>query len=166
MHTNDHSSRSGEQQPPAARRAVYVDETMATHGGYLPALVTEHVSGFVPLAGNGPCSQPWVWGPTIDDAKRIAREANTKLGLADDDVAAIVASSMSSTVRPGRAASQTVSVDEAMALIVQAPTAEAALQLCQDLPLRTLRALADLMHLDEGGHRSTLTRRVVTEARG
>lgn len=76
------------------RQCMYVDETMATEGGFIPALVTEDEPGYAPMSGNGDFASPWVWGPTIQDAKRQCDDYNEKLGITRSDAAEIVLSSM------------------------------------------------------------------------
>lgn len=79
----------------AERRAFLVDETMATDGGYIPSVVIEGEPYTYPMLGNGSHSRPWVWGPTLAEAKEQAREINEKLGLDRSDVTEICASAMS-----------------------------------------------------------------------
>lgn len=54
--------------------------------GYHVAVVKEFESGYY--------LTDWVWGPTLEDAQKIAKTMNTKLGLTDEDVDRIVVSSM------------------------------------------------------------------------
>jgi len=82
--------QSPQQRP---RRAYYVDLTMATTGGYIPAVATESQPGFTSMSGNGALASPWVWGPTLEQARQQAAEANTELGLSEADVRQIVLSS-------------------------------------------------------------------------
>jgi hypothetical protein len=72
---------------------IYVNETMATDGGFIPVVVVEDEAGYTPLSG-GDDGQPWVWGPTIGDAQQQVAECNADLGLTTDDVFRIIASSM------------------------------------------------------------------------
>lgn len=58
-----------------------------------------------------------------------------------------------------------MTVDDAMTAIVNAPDEDAAREVCAALPPRTLRGLADLMHLPDGGKRDSLTARLTAEAR-
>lgn len=74
------------------RRAFIVDETMATEGGFIPCVVFEGESALYPMKGTGRGSRPWVWGPTLQEAKEQAREANHDRGLTDADVSEIIAS--------------------------------------------------------------------------
>lgn len=65
------------------------------HGGWVPALVIEHESGYYPMEGDPKTFKaPWVFGPTIEAARRTCDEMNERLGLTDIRVAAIIASSM------------------------------------------------------------------------
>jgi len=54
--------------------------------GYQVAVVKEYESGYY--------LTDWVWGPTLDDAKKMADVFNRRLGLSDDDVDSIIMSSM------------------------------------------------------------------------
>ncbi|MET0711060.1 MAG: hypothetical protein ABWZ30_00950 [Jiangellaceae bacterium] len=76
------------------RQCFYVNETMRTEHGYIPSMVTEGEAGFAPLSGNGDQAQPWYWGHDLARAKQIAAESNAELGLTEDDVRAIVLSSL------------------------------------------------------------------------
>lgn len=82
-----------------ARRCYYVDETMKSPNGYIPAIVVEGESGFTPCVGSGEQSQPWYWGHNFVDARRLAAEANKKLGLTPQDVTAILTSSIATQIR-------------------------------------------------------------------
>lgn len=62
-------------------------------GQFVPSLVTEGVAGHSPLLGRGEGSTPWFWGD-YTMAQSIARQQNAKMGLTEDDVTEIVASSM------------------------------------------------------------------------
>lgn len=57
------------------------------------------------------------------------------------------------------------SSDDAMTLIVGAPDEYAARLVCGALPLRVLKGVADLCHVEPSDNRKTLTSRVVREAR-
>lgn len=77
------------------RRAILVDETMATGdgSGFIPCVVIEGEPYLYPLAGNSSGARPWIWGPTIDDARRMARDANERMfGWDDNEVFEIMAS--------------------------------------------------------------------------
>jgi len=66
--------------------------------GYIPSVVTEGEAGHSPLMGRGEHSRPWHWGrPTPEgweQAQRICADANTEMGLSEDDVTAITESSI------------------------------------------------------------------------
>lgn len=81
------------------RRAFYVDETMWTPNGYVPALVTEGEPGYGLMLGNGEFAAPWYWGTDIAVAKEVARKANADLGLSETDVADILTSSITAQIR-------------------------------------------------------------------
>jgi hypothetical protein len=65
--------------------------------GFIPSLVTENEPGHSPLSG-GPGGTPWYWGKTYDQARTVCAKANADAGLSPEDVAAIVASSMSKSL--------------------------------------------------------------------
>jgi hypothetical protein len=79
------------------RIAFYVDETMKTEQGYIPSVVTEGEPGHSPLVGNGEFASPWYWGKDIETAKRLAADANAKLGLGPQEVLEIILSSTSAS---------------------------------------------------------------------
>lgn len=81
------------------RMAYYVDETMQTPEGYVPAVVTEGVSGYRRMMGNGEHARPWFWGQDIETAKSIAAQANADMGLSEADVAEVLDSSIAKQVR-------------------------------------------------------------------
>ncbi len=66
------------------------------HGGFVPSLVREGEAGYCPMTGSGgDCSQPWVWGKTLEEAEIIAAKYNSRqLGLSEEDVRDIIVSSM------------------------------------------------------------------------
>ncbi len=61
---------------------------------FVPSIVRENEPGHAPLIGRDDLAQPWVWGDTLAEAEAVCAEANRKLGLSQDDVDAIIASSM------------------------------------------------------------------------
>lgn len=81
------------------RHAFYVDETMYTPNGYVPALVTEDEPGYSPMIGTGEHARPWYWGTDIATARDLVREANEKLGLSETDARKIVESSIGAQIR-------------------------------------------------------------------
>lgn len=79
------------------RRCYWLDETcIAPDGtGYIPSIVVEGEAGHSPLKGDPAKFQsPWIWGPTIEDAKRQVVEANAEMGIDEQAALEIVASSM------------------------------------------------------------------------
>lgn len=81
------------------RYAFFVDETMKTPQGYIPALVTEDEAGFSPMIGNGEFSSPWYWGTDIETARRICAEANAERGISEVEARKIVESSIAAQIR-------------------------------------------------------------------
>jgi hypothetical protein len=87
MTTNDHNNPK--------RRCVRILLGQHVPGrGYVPSMVTEGEAGHSPLVGSGELSEPWYWGDDYDSACKIAADFNRRLGLSDDDVETIVASSI------------------------------------------------------------------------
>jgi hypothetical protein len=85
------------------RRAILVDETMATAdgSGFIPCVVIEGEPYLYPLAGNSSGARPWIWGPTIEDARDMARDANERMfGLDANAVLEITAAVRYSRQRP------------------------------------------------------------------
>lgn len=77
-----------------SRQCFYIPEGQFDDNGYIPSLVTENEPGHRPLTGNGRFSSPWYWGKTYEKAREICAEENKKLGLTEEDVVEIVASSI------------------------------------------------------------------------
>lgn len=90
----DFDPRTVGEIPAGTRHCIHVFQTSEVDGGYVPSVVYENVSGHFPLSGNGAHAAPWVWGPTLEDARRFAEEANTMLGLSRRDASDIVVSSL------------------------------------------------------------------------
>lgn len=77
------------------RRCYIILLDQRDEDGYIPSLVVEGEPGHSPLAGDGPFAQPWHWGRTYDEAKRICAKYNADdFGLTEVDTAIITASSM------------------------------------------------------------------------
>lgn len=82
-----------------ARRCFYIPEGQChPDRGYIPSIVTEGEPGHSPLIGNGEYAEPWYWGD-LEQATRIAIEANAKLGLTEQDAKEIVASSIGASIK-------------------------------------------------------------------
>lgn len=65
--------------------------------GWRPSIVTEGVPGHRPIGTWPPdvnAPRPYFWGHDYVDAVASAKRQNDRLGLSDNDVAEIVASSM------------------------------------------------------------------------
>lgn len=58
------------------RRMFYVDATMKVDGGYTPCIIIEGDANFYPMRGNHELARPYIWGPTLEEAKRQADIAN------------------------------------------------------------------------------------------
>ena len=77
-----------------ARQCFYIPLDQFDDMGYIPSLITENVSGHVPLTGNGTCAQAWHWGRTREAAMIMCEQENTRLGITPADTARIILSSM------------------------------------------------------------------------
>lgn len=78
----------------SARYCYFIPVDQFDENGYIPSMVTEGEAGHAPLSGNGDHSRAWYWGKTYEEAKEVARKENERLGLTEDDVMRIVASSI------------------------------------------------------------------------
>ena len=77
------------------RFCYYIMEGQTTiDGGYIPSMIVENEAGHTPLTGPEAVGSSWVWAHNFEDAKQYASVMNTQLGLTQDDVMDIVASSM------------------------------------------------------------------------
>lgn len=85
--------------PDKPRGCYYVLESWEGADGFIPSWVVEGEAGHRPLIGNGPFARPWFWGPDFETARRICATANAELGLNEDDVEAIVGSSIAASIR-------------------------------------------------------------------
>jgi len=71
------------------------DQDPKVHGGYVPAVVVADEPGYYPCTGDPKKLQaPWVWGKSLTQAEKIAREMNLKHGVSEEEALLIVASSM------------------------------------------------------------------------
>ncbi len=74
---------------------IPIDQNPTKTGGYVPAVVFEGESGYSMLTGRDEFSIPWVWGNTLEEAKKTADSYNTnRLNLTAEDVSDIILSSM------------------------------------------------------------------------
>jgi hypothetical protein len=78
----------------ARRYCFWVPVAPHDENGYVPAMITEGQAGYRLMLSNGESAAPWYWGDTREEALMIAAEANVRLGLSDEDVADIIASSL------------------------------------------------------------------------
>lgn len=83
----------------AKRKCYYIDPNQKNPNGFIPSLVFEDESGFYPMVGSGEFAQPWYWGTDLETAQKLAAEANAELGLTPEDVARILASSITASIR-------------------------------------------------------------------
>jgi hypothetical protein len=77
------------------RMAMFVMESQRDEQGELRALIAvEGESGYY--------KTDWFWGKNLDNAERIAKERNEKMGISEDEAHKIVLSTMRKTRRfPG-----------------------------------------------------------------
>jgi hypothetical protein len=76
--------------PDFSRRWCFaIREYSRDEHGYIPGVVFENEPGFYPLAGNGPCAQPWYWGTTREEADRACAHANAEAGISPEEAARI-----------------------------------------------------------------------------
>lgn len=87
--------------PEAGRFCYYVGpECLVPGNGYRASVVYENIPGHIPT-GDWPYTNartqklPYFWGPTFADAKAHCEWVNSRLGLSQDDVLAIIDHSMS-----------------------------------------------------------------------
>lgn len=79
----------------AVRQCYVVFENQYDDEGFIPSLVTEGEWGHTPLSGDPARLQAaWHFGKDLDTARRVCANANKDLGLTEDDVVTITASSM------------------------------------------------------------------------
>lgn len=82
------------------RRRCYtipVAQDPRKHGGFVPSLVFENVSGHFPMMGRGDGAAPWVWGKTLVEAENTCDAYNLKqFGLCPEECRRII----STTFRP------------------------------------------------------------------
>ena len=81
------------------RQVFYVDESMKTENGYVPALVTEDEAGFNLMLGKDEHARPWFWGQDLDTARRLCTEANAQRGISEVEAKKIVKSSIAAQLR-------------------------------------------------------------------
>ena len=62
-------------------------------GGFIPSVVYEDKPGHSPMKGS-PSQAPWAWGPDREGAEESAQRMNERMGLTEEDVDIIIASSM------------------------------------------------------------------------
>jgi len=62
--------------------------------GYIPSLVIDGEHGHRPLTGQGEFAEPWYWGPTLEDAERIAAQKNAEMGISPKEAMQMVLRSM------------------------------------------------------------------------
>lgn len=78
----------------AKRYCFWIPTAPHDQNGYVPAMIVEGQPGYNLMLGSGETAAPGYWGETREEALMIAAEANIRLGLSDQDVADIIASSL------------------------------------------------------------------------
>lgn len=88
-----------DRPPEGTQFCLYVDETMLTVNGYIPAAVFENTSGYWPMIGSGEQSQPWYFGDDLARARELVVQANAERGIDEVEATRIVASSIRTAIR-------------------------------------------------------------------
>src|SRR5262245_6151884 len=91
---------------PTPRQCFAVFESQRNERGFIPSLVTENEPGHSPLIGRGELSEPWYWGQTIEEARKVCDRANLERGITPTAAAEIVASSIAASIRTDAAAAE------------------------------------------------------------
>ena len=70
-----------------ARSCYYISPTQdpAVHGGFVPSIIYENEDGHFPLVGNGEGSAPYIWGNTLEEAEEVAKSANARRGVSEEE---------------------------------------------------------------------------------
>lgn len=88
--------RAGLLREAAPRKCFWIAGVEAD-GGFVPSLVIEGQAGHQPMLG-GEGQAPWVWGKTLEEARRVCAEVNrSRFGLSRAEAAEIVASSFAAS---------------------------------------------------------------------
>lgn len=82
----------------ATRRWCYTivePQNPKEHGGYVPSLVIEGISGHRPMSGDArDMRAAWVWGKTPEEAKAVCRKYNQSRGIDEETETRIVLSTL------------------------------------------------------------------------
>lgn len=71
---------------------IFESQTGPDGWGFVPSVVFEGEADHTPLAG-GSDGRPWIWGPTLEQAREQAVDYNKNLGVSEERALEIVASS-------------------------------------------------------------------------
>ena len=71
----------------AARSCYWISPSQdpSIYGGFVPSIVYENEDGHFPLVGNGKGSAPYIWGNTLEKAEAVAKSANTRRGISEEE---------------------------------------------------------------------------------
>jgi hypothetical protein len=88
-----------EEDPKPSGRFCYtiLDSSRAEDGQYIPVAVYEGKPGYYPMTGSDELAAPWKWGNDYNKALKTAKEMNERMGLSEEEVDNIIASSMRAT---------------------------------------------------------------------
>ena len=71
-----------------------LEQDPTIHGGYVPSMIEADIPGHALLAGRGEGSAPWIWGQTIEEARKVCTAANLRIGVDEEEADQIVMLSM------------------------------------------------------------------------
>ena len=71
----------------AARSCYYISPSQdpSIYGGFVPSIVYENENGHFPLVGNGEGSAPYIWGNTLEEAEAVAKSANERRDISEEE---------------------------------------------------------------------------------
>ena len=71
----------------AARSCYWISPSQdpTVHGGFVPSIVYENEDGHFPLVGNGEGSAPYIWGNTLEEAEAVAKSANERRDISEEE---------------------------------------------------------------------------------
>ena len=114
-------------------------------GGFIPSAVYADKPGHSPMKGR-PGHSPWVWGPDREAAEAAARRMNERMGLTEQDVDLIIASSMKAEneIKPPR-----LTGDEFQQALIQVLLGRSALEILEIAGLEGLHEIISDHFKDE-----------------
>lgn len=79
---------------PDTPHCIVVLQTQQVDRGWVPSVVYEGVPGHFPLTEAREFTSPWMWRPSLEQAKALAAEANAELGVTPQRATEILLSSI------------------------------------------------------------------------